>query len=62
MRRDPAKRMQSKQSNSFTHSFKVLCLCLRISRLEMERSFEKAVHPQSAVGSSTQLEERLGAA
>ena len=54
--------MQSKQSNSFTHSFKVLCLCLRISRLEMERSFEKVVHPQSAVGSSTQLEERLGAA
>ena len=26
--------------------------------VEMERSFEKAVHPQSAVGSSTQLEER----
>ena len=25
----------------------------------MERSFEKAMHPKSAVGSSTQLEERI---
>ena len=39
------KRMQSKRSNSFTHLLKVLCSCFRISRLEMERSFEKAVHP-----------------
>ena len=55
--------MQSTRSTkSFTHSLKVLCLCLRISRLEMERLFENEVHPQSVVGSSTQLEERLEAA
>ena len=44
---------------NYTHSLKVLCLCVRISKLEMERSFKKAVHRQSAVGSSTSLEERL---